>query len=51
MIMGAAHKSVVKILSSIGDRPPDDQTFSEIITAVRSAMIEAGLSVGFVSFQ
>ena len=51
MIMGAAHKSVVKILSSVGDRPPDDQTFSEIITAVRSAMIDAGLSVGFVSFQ
>jgi hypothetical protein len=49
-IMGTAHKSVVKILSSIGGGLPNDETFSKIIAAVRGSMTEAGLSVGFVSF-
>lgn len=50
-IMGTAHKSVVKILSSIAAGPPDDEAFSQIIAAIKDCMIDAGLSVGFVSFR
>ena len=50
-IMGTVHNSVIKILSSIGGGLPDDETFSEIIAVVKRSMIEAGLSVGFVSFD
>jgi len=51
LVMGTAHKSMVKILSSTSGRPPDDETFSKIISMVKGTMISAGLSVGFVSFQ
>jgi len=50
-VMGAAHKSVIKILSSTGGRPPDDEIFAKVISVVKNSMLDAELSVGFMSFS